>query len=105
MLPGQSSISQTLGKHNPHAGKCRSQQQVCAKPPLCPLQQLTVNEDVNSLELFQCLIHRCHDGLGLPDFYRKRQALLTCCCNQLLRGLQKIKRGEILSGTLSFSKD
>lgn len=82
MLPEQSSISQT-----------EQIQLLCWRTPcltdsLChlshgPLQWLTINQDVNLLELFQCLIHCCHDGLRLPDIYRQRQALLPCGCNQL----------------------
>lgn len=39
----------------------------CTKSSPFPPQQLTINEDVNPLEFFQCLIHRCLNGLGLPD--------------------------------------
>lgn len=69
-----------------------------------PLQQLTIDKDVNPLELSQCLIHCCRDGLGLPDINGQRQALLACGCHQLFGGLQNRKRLEILSGTLFFSR-
>lgn len=56
--------------------------------PLPAHGPLTINEDVNPLELLQRLVHGCRDGLGLPDVHGQRQALLPCGCHQLFRGLQ-----------------
>lgn len=89
--------SQQLPRCSQAKADTRQTQPPCRKMPFLavslylafplPTPQLTVNEDVDPLELFQCLIHRCHNGLGLPDIYGQRQTLLACGCHQLFRGL------------------
>lgn len=69
----------------------RSLLPLCSQGCLCretpkpspALSTLTINEDVNPLELLQRLVHCCHDGLGLPDIHGQGQALLPCGCHQL----------------------
>lgn len=82
--------------HAPHTDLCFlwAPRDACAgkhPKPLPALSLLTINEDVNPLELLQCLIHGRCDGLGLPDIDGQGQALLPCGCHQLFRGLQEQK--------------
>lgn len=55
---------------------------MCQPSPPQP-QQLTINQDVDALELSQRLVHCGHDGLRLPDVYGQGQALLPRGCHQL----------------------
>lgn len=61
----------------------RQQTQPTCQPSPPQPRQLTINQDVDALELSQRLVHRSHDGLRLPDVYGQGQALLPRGCHQL----------------------